>query len=73
MTIQIQYFHDSLNVVGVLAPVREFFSARFTRIPITCTEENQMMAILPTELLSLIFEIKLIKKHHNTLKYRNTL
>ena len=46
----------------ILAPALEFFSVKCVQFPLTFTESNQMMAILPLELLSFIFETNLIKK-----------
>ena len=38
MTIQLGYFHDSLNIVVILAPGQEFFSAKCVQFPLTFTE-----------------------------------
>ena len=57
-----KYLHDSLNIVTILAPALEFFSAKCDQFPITFAESNQMMVILPPEMLSFIFETNLIKR-----------
>ena len=49
-------------VVVILAPAREFFSAKCAQFPLTFMEQNQMIAIFPPGLLSLIFGIKFITK-----------
>ena len=41
MIIQLKYFHDSLNIVVILAPDREFFSAKCVRFPLTFMEWSQ--------------------------------
>ena len=38
MIIQLIYFYDSLNIVVILAPGREFFSAKCAQFPLTFTE-----------------------------------
>ena len=37
MIITLKYFHDSLNIVVVLAPGREFLSAKRAQFPLTFT------------------------------------
>ena len=49
--IRLKYFHDSLNIVVILCPVCEFFSAK-------CVQSNEEVS----ELLLFTFEIKTIKK-----------
>ena len=38
MIIQLKYFHDSLNIVVILALGREFFSAKCVQFPLTFAE-----------------------------------
>ena len=38
MLIRLKYFHDSLNIVVILAPGCEFFSAKCVEFPLTFTE-----------------------------------
>ena len=38
MIIRLKYFHDSENIVVILAPGREFFSAKFIQFTLTFTE-----------------------------------
>ena len=40
MIIRLKYFYDRLNVVVILAPAREFFSAKCAQLPLTFTERN---------------------------------
>ena len=40
MIIQLKYFHDRLNIVGILAPGREFFSGQRARFPLTFRKQN---------------------------------
>ena len=40
MIIRLKYFHDSLNIVVILAPDYEFFSAKCVQFPLTFTELN---------------------------------
>ena len=49
-------------IAVILAPVCEFFSTKCTQFPLTFMEQNQMMIIFPTELLSFILERNLTKK-----------
>ena len=37
MTIRLKYFHDSLNIVVILAPAGELFSAKYAEFPLTFT------------------------------------
>ena len=59
MTIRLKYFHDSLNIVVIVAPGCEFFSVKCGQVPLTFTEWNETKDIFPSELLSLISEINL--------------
>ena len=34
----LKYFHDSLNIVVIFAPGREFFSAKCAQFPLAFTE-----------------------------------
>ena len=38
MIIRLKHFHNSLNIALILAPVREFFSAKCAQFPVTFTE-----------------------------------
>ena len=38
--MQLKHFHDSLNIVVILAPGREFFCAKYGQFPLTFTEWN---------------------------------
>ena len=38
MIIRSKYFHNSLNIVMILARGREYFSAKCTQFPLTFTE-----------------------------------
>ena len=38
MIKRLKHFHDGLNIVEVLAPGREFFSAKCAQFPLTFTE-----------------------------------
>ena len=38
MIIRLKYFHDSLNIVVILAPGREFFSPKSAQFLLTFTE-----------------------------------
>ena len=40
MIIRLKYFHDSIIIVVILAPGREFFSAKYVPFPLTFTESN---------------------------------
>ena len=40
MIILLKYFHDSLNIVVILAPVREFFYVKWTQFSLTFQEQN---------------------------------
>ena len=40
MIIRFKYFRDSLNIVLILAPACEFFSAKSDQFPLTFTELN---------------------------------
>ena len=40
MTTQLKYFHDSLNIVVVLALGREFFFAKCTQFHLTFKKQN---------------------------------
>ena len=42
---ELKYFHISLNIVVILAPGHEFFSAKYTRFPLTFMESNYTMDI----------------------------
>ena len=52
----------SLNVVVILAPGRVFSSVKCVQFPLTFTAWNLRKEICPSELISFIFEIDLIKK-----------
>ena len=56
MIIPLKYFHDNLNIVVILAPGCEFFTAKCIQFPLTFTELNKTKDNFPRELLSLIFE-----------------
>ena len=45
MIIRLKDFHDSLNIVVILAPCCEFCSAECTRFPVTFKEWNKMKDI----------------------------
>ena len=36
--MRLKYFHNSLNIGGILAAGREFFSAKYVQFPLTFTE-----------------------------------
>ena len=38
MIIQLKYFHDSQNILVILAPGHEFFSAKYAQFPWTSKE-----------------------------------
>ena len=38
--MQLKYFHDGLNIVLILAPGYELFSAIYVQFPLTFTESN---------------------------------
>ena len=38
--MKLKYFNDSLNIVVILAPGRDFFSAKCVQFPLTFTERN---------------------------------
>ena len=38
MILRLKYFHDSLNIVLILPPRREFFPAKCVQFPLTFTE-----------------------------------
>ena len=38
MAVRLKYFHDSLNIVGVLAPDHEFFCSKYAQFSLTFTE-----------------------------------
>ena len=38
MIIRLKYFHDSLNIVVILAPGREFCSVKCVQFPLTFIE-----------------------------------
>ena len=38
MIIPLKHFHDSLNIVGILAPGREYFFATCAQFPLTFTK-----------------------------------
>ena len=38
MLVRFKYFHDSLNIVLILAPGREFFCAKCVQFPLKFTE-----------------------------------
>ena len=40
MMIRLKYFHDNLNIVVILAPGCEFFTARGVQFPVTIMEWN---------------------------------
>ena len=60
MIIGLKHFQNSLKTVVVLAPVREFFPAKYAQFPLRFTELN--WDIFSLELFSFTFEINLIKK-----------
>ena len=35
MIIGLKYFHESLNIIGILAPGCEFFPAKYAQFPLT--------------------------------------
>ena len=39
MVIRLKYFHDSLNIVVILAPGPELFLAKSAQFPLTFTEQ----------------------------------
>ena len=62
MIIPLKHFHDSLNIVVILARGHEFFPAICDQFPLAFTEGNQTKDIFPAELLlSFIFDIDLMK------------
>ena len=40
MIIQLKYFHDSLNMIVILAPVREFFYVKCSQFSLAFKEQN---------------------------------
>ena len=38
MIIRLNYFHDSVNIVVILAQDRGFFTAKYAQFPLTLTE-----------------------------------
>ena len=38
--MQLKYFHDSRNIVVIVAPGCESFSTKCVQLPLTFTEEN---------------------------------
>ena len=40
MTLRLKYFHDSLNIVAILASGCEFFSAKCVEFPLIFKELN---------------------------------
>ena len=50
----------------ILVPGSEFFSAKCAQFSVISTKLNYMKDIFSRELLSLIFEINLIKSHVNS-------
>ena len=68
MIIQLKYFHDSLNIVEILAPDREFFSAKYVQLPLIFRKLNKVKDVFLPELLSFIFEITLSRKMSKVIK-----
>ena len=38
MMARLKYFHDSLNIIVILTPGSEFFSAKYAQFPLTSTQ-----------------------------------
>ena len=45
MIIQLKYFNDSLNIVVILAPGREFFSSKYVQPPLRYTNANLKISL----------------------------
>ena len=39
MIVRLKYFHNSLSIAGILAPSREFFSAKCPQFPLILRNE----------------------------------
>ena len=50
MITHLKYFYDTLNIVVILAPGREFCSTKCAQFPLTFTEGNSTKDIFPLEM-----------------------
>ena len=77
MIMQLKYLHDSLNIVVILAPGREFFSVKCAQFPLTFniyeTKLNEGHFSFGTVVPSFTFAMKLrdanYKSHWNILVF----